>query len=96
MHLNAAWPPDCGTYARDRYFWSQCFAFFGQERTKVVDRTISAYNHFGPLYRVRKRVLGMRIEWDIHNLFLAKCYLMAADVRRTLRRRSGPKEGLPR
>ena len=73
-------------YARDRYFWSRCFRYFGDDGTVVVDRTISAYNALGPLVRVRKRVLFVPIAWDIHNRFLAKCYLRAASARHHCRR----------
>ena len=73
-------------YARDRYFWSRCFAWFGPERTLVLNRTISAYNHFGPLVRVRKTVLRVAIDWEIHNLFLARCYLLAANAKHHWRR----------
>ena len=58
-------------YARDRLFWSRCYAYFGDERTAVLNRVISAYNHFGPLVRVRKTVLSRRVEWDIDNPLLA-------------------------
>ncbi|MEZ5292750.1 MAG: hypothetical protein R2745_16840 [Vicinamibacterales bacterium] len=73
-------------YLRDRYFWSRCFAHFGPARTVVVRRTIAAYNRLGPLVRVRKRVLGRPIAFDIHRPFLAWWYIKAADVRHLLRR----------
>ncbi len=72
-------------YARDRYFWSRCFAHFGPARTAVVPRTISAYNALGPLVRVRKRILWRAVAWDIYNPWLARLYLMAADLRHHLR-----------
>jgi hypothetical protein len=76
-------------YARDRYFWSRCFAYFGEQHTVVVNRTISAYNHFGPLIKVRKTVLSIDVEWDIYNPFLARCYLLAADAKHQFRRCTG-------
>jgi hypothetical protein len=77
-HVQWQWSP---VYARDRYFWSRCFAYLGPEGTVVVDRTISVYNHFGPLIKVRKAFLGAKIEWDICNESLAKAYLMLADAK---------------
>ena len=77
-HVSWAWSAE---YARDRLFWSRCFAFYGPERTVVLDRTIAAYNHLGPLVRVRKRVLGWPIAWDIHRPWIARAYLLAADAR---------------
>jgi hypothetical protein len=73
-------------YARDRYFWSRCFAYFGNENTIVLNRTISAYNHFGPLVRVRKTILSFTIERDIYNPLLARCYLLAASAKHLCRR----------
>lgn len=73
-------------YGRDRLFWSRCFAYFGPERTVVVRRTISAYNALGPLVRVRKRVLGRAIAWDIRHPVAARCYLLLADARHHARR----------
>lgn len=77
-HVAWAWSAE---YARDRLFWSRCFAFYGPDRTVVVDRTISAYNHLGPLVRVRKRILGRALAWDIHHPWIARAYLLAADAR---------------
>jgi len=74
-------------YARDRYFWSRCFAHFGNARTVVVPRTISAYNAMGPLVRVRKRILSRVIAWDIYNPWLARAYLLAAGLRHHVRTR---------
>lgn len=81
-HVSWAWSAE---FARDRLFWSRCFAFYGPERTVVLNRTIAAYNHLGPLVRVRKRVLGRTIAWDIHDPWVARAYLVAADVRHHLR-----------
>lgn len=77
-HVRWAWS---ARYARDRLFWSRCFAHFGPERTVVLNRTIAAYNHLGPLVRVRKRLLSFQVAWDIHSPFVARCYLLAADAR---------------
>jgi len=74
------------THSRDWCFWSRCFVYFGPARTVVVNRTISKYNHFGPLIKVRKSIRSFRFEWDIHSLFLAKCYVLAADARQYCRR----------
>lgn len=82
-HVQWAWSRD---YARDRLFWSRCFAFYGPERTVVVDRTIAAYNHLGPLVRVRKQVLGHAIACDIYRPWIARAYLLAADARHHARR----------
>ncbi len=82
-HVQWAWSND---YARDRLFWSRVFTFYGPERTVVVDRTIAAYNHLGPLVRVRKRMLGHAIAWDIHRPWIARAYLLAADARHHARR----------
>ncbi|MBP7777768.1 MAG: hypothetical protein KA371_11605 [Acidobacteria bacterium] len=82
-HVEWAWSAD---YARDRLFWSRVFAFYGAERTVVLDRTIAAYNHLGPLVRVRKRVLGCSIAWDIYRPWIARVYLLAADARHHARR----------
>jgi len=73
-------------YARDRLFWSRCYAYFGEEKTLVLNRVISAYNHFGPLVRVRKTILGFRLERDIHDPLLARCYLAAASAKHHWRR----------
>lgn len=82
-HVQWAWSAD---YARDRLFWSRCFAFYGVGRTVVLNRTIAAYNHLGPLVRVRKRLFGRSIAWDIHRRWLARLYLLAADARHHARR----------
>ena len=82
-HVSWAWSAE---YARDRLFWSRCFAFYGPERTVVVDRTIAAYNHLGPLVRVRKRILGRALAWDIRHGWIARAYLLAADARHHARR----------
>ncbi len=81
-HVSWAWSAD---YARDRLFWSRCFAWFGPDRTVVVDRTIAAYNRLGPLVRVRKRVLSYSLAWDIYHPWVARCYLLAADARHHIR-----------
>lgn len=70
--------------SRDFVFWSRCFARLGPERTVVLQRQISVYNHFGPLIRVRKRVLGVALSWDIRNRYVAKGYVLAASFRRQL------------
>ena len=74
-HVQWEWSAE---YARDRYFWSRCFSYFGREHTLILNRTISSYNYFGPLVRVRKTFLSFNIEHDIHNLRVAKGYLLAA------------------
>lgn len=80
-HVRWAWSPGI---ARDNYFWSQCFAYFGPSGTAVVRRRIALYNHLGPLLRVRKQVLGVPIRWDIRSPLLARCYILAAAARRRL------------
>ena len=80
-HVRWAWRPGI---ARDNYFWSRCFAYFGPSGTAVVPRRIAVYNHLGPLLRVRKQVLGMPIRWDIRSPLLARCYILAAAARRHL------------
>lgn len=71
--------------ARDIWFWTRCFAVLGPARTRLVDETLSVYNHFGPKMRVRKRILGVPLHWDIHSARLARCYILAATVKRRLR-----------
>jgi hypothetical protein len=73
------------TVARDVWFWTRCFAHLGPARTRLVDETLSIYNHFGPTLRVRKRLLGRTVTWDVHSVWLAKCYILAASAKRRLR-----------
>lgn len=71
--------------ARDVWFWTRCSTLLGPARTRVIDETLSVYNHFGPKLRVRKRVLGVPLAWDIHSAWLARCYIRAAASKRRLR-----------
>ncbi len=80
-HVRWDWSPGI---ARDNYFWSRCFAYFGASGAVVIRRRIAVYNHLGPLLRVRKRVLGVSITWDIRSPLLARCYILAASARRHL------------
>lgn len=71
--------------ARDVWFWTRCFAQLGPARTRLADETLSVYNHFGPKLRVRKRLLGVTIAWDVQRVWLARCYILAAAAKRRLR-----------
>lgn len=68
--------------ARDVWFWTRCFILLGPARTWLVDETLSIYNHFGPKIRVRKRVFGVAVSWDIRSAWLARCYILAATAKR--------------
>jgi hypothetical protein len=72
------------TVARDIWFWTRAFAHLGPARTRVLDETLSIYNHLGPKMRVRKRVLGVPLHWDIESAWLARCYILAAAMKRRL------------
>ena len=80
-HERWEWSPGV---ARDNYFWTRCFAHFGPSGTAVIRRRIAVYNHLGPLLRVRKRVLGLSIRWDIRSPLVARCYILAAAARHHL------------
>jgi hypothetical protein len=79
------------TVARDVWFWTRCFAHLGPSRTRLVDERLSIYNHFGPKLRIRKRLLGVPIAWDVGSAWLAKCYILAAALKRRFRQPVRPR-----
>lgn len=63
-----------GFYPMDHLFWSNCFRFYGKDKTVLVDREISIYNYFSPKIRMRKHLFGIDFKIDIENHFLAHIY----------------------
>lgn len=63
-----------GFFPMDHLFWSNCYLYYGKEKTVVVDRDISIYNYFSPKIRMRKKVFGIDLKVDIENLFFAHIY----------------------
>ena len=66
------------TTFRDRDFWSRCYGYFGSDSVRLVDKTISVYNYFGPKIRVRKKFLFFNIAFDIYNPRVAALYVALA------------------
>lgn len=73
------WTPQGETYSRDYLFWSNCFRFFGEEKTINCNKIISYHNYFSPVLRIRidKKIKGLgnfRLHTDIDNVTIAKIY----------------------
>lgn len=66
------------TVARDCYFWSRCYQFFGKENTVFLNRVISHYNSLGPYMIIRKSLLFMDFKYDVYNLSFARNYTRLA------------------
>ncbi len=64
---------------RDRDFWSRCYGYFGKDSVRLVNKSISTYNYFGPKIRVRKRFFDVDIAFDIYNSRIAACYVGLGD-----------------
>lgn len=73
-YVRWAWSPANARYDNDFFFWSRCFSYFGDESTLVVDKVFTVYNHFGPKIRVRKQLLGLKIHFDIYNIYAMQAY----------------------
>ena len=59
---------------RDRDFWCRCSRYFGRDSIRLVNKTISVYNYFGPKIKVRKKILFFKLTFDIYNPLIATCY----------------------
>lgn len=66
------WKKDC--FPRDYTFWSNCYSFFADEKTKTVNQTISIYNALG-LIKINKRFLFFRIKFNITSFRLARWFI---------------------
>lgn len=75
-----------GFYPMDHLFWSKCFAFYGKENTVLVKKDISMYNYFSPKIRMRKRLFGIPLKFDIENHFLAHLYNQGSKLINLFRR----------
>jgi hypothetical protein len=61
-------------YKLDCYFWSRCFMYFTAQKTKIVNKDISYFNYFGEKLKVRKKIFGLFINFDIYNPIVVMLY----------------------
>lgn len=72
-------------FSRDHLFWSNCYLYFKDDNTIMIDKYISIYNHFQkvqPYFKIRKKILKYEISYDIYNRPIAFLYNLISNSRR--------------
>lgn len=69
---------------RDNLFWIKCSNYFGPDNIKIINHTISIYNSLG-LIKIDKKILFIRIRYNITSKTGARVYYTTRSILRSLR-----------
>ena len=86
-HVKWEWSIEFG---RDNLFWTNCYLYFKDEHTLLINNYISYYNYFNknkPCVQIRKKIFTFEIKLDIYNrplVILYSIWLYMKEIRKRI------------